>query len=183
MDAKHIPDKVPAVQLVNLDSPSELSAIQKESTDRPPNVTQTEYLCYIIYTSGSTGNPKGVQLSHANVINLIQAEGMIYKVEPHDRILQGFSTSFDASVEEIWMAFSNGATLVVGTKDIMRSGPDFPRFMERYGITCLSTVPTLLATLPENELQGIRLVSPITPARLWYHRSKALHAYIRCVPS
>ena len=55
------------------------------------------------------------------------------------------------------MAFNNGATLVVGTKTIMRSGPDFPRMLQKYGITCLSTVPTLLSTV-EEDFPGVRLV-------------------------
>jgi non-ribosomal peptide synthetase component F len=76
------------------------------------------------------------------------------------RVLQGFSTSFDASVEEVWMALGNGATLVVGTKDVMRSGPDFASHMRDLGVTCISTVPTLLSSLEHQhaDLPAVRLV-------------------------
>jgi len=136
--------------LVLLDDSKHSAALAQESTTRLPPATMSNAIeapCYVIYTSGSTGRPKGVQISHANALNLIQAEAHIYAMQPSDRILQGFSTSFDASVEEIWMALHNGAALVVGTKELMRSGPDFPRYLTALGVTCLSTVPTLLATL------------------------------------
>lgn len=131
-----------------LDDPVQAAAMAREPTTRREWVAvDPEWLCYVIYTSGSMGKPKGVQISHANALNLIRAEEVIYCVEPTDRVLQGFSTSFDASVEEIWMAFNSGAALVVGTKEIMRSGPDFPSYIEALGVTCLSTVPTLLASV------------------------------------
>lgn len=131
-----------------LDDPVQAAAMAREPTTRAEWVAvDPEWLCYVIYTSGSTGKPKGVQISHANALNLIRAEEVIYCIEPADRVLQGFSTSFDASVEEIWMAFNSGAALVVGTKEIMRSGPDFPSYIEALGVTCLSTVPTLLASV------------------------------------
>jgi len=47
------------------------------------------------------------------------------------------------------MAFHSGAALVVGTKEIMQSGPDFAPVLHALRISCLSTVPTLLATIPE----------------------------------
>jgi hypothetical protein len=131
-----------------LDNPKQVARVQAEPPTRPEWVAvDPEWICYVIYTSGSTGKPKGVQISHANALNLIRAEEVIYCVEPSDRVLQGFSTSFDASVEEVWMAFNSGAALVVGTKEVMRSGPDFPSYLEALGVTCLSTVPTLLATV------------------------------------
>ena len=46
----------------------------------------------------------------------MRAEGQIFQVRPGDRVFQGFSIAFDASVEEIWLAFFAGAALVVGTR-------------------------------------------------------------------
>ncbi|KAK3712998.1 hypothetical protein QZH41_014105 [Actinostola sp. cb2023] len=104
-------------------------------------------LCYIIYTSGSTGNPKGVEIEHRTVLNFIEGELEIYPVTSQDRVLQGFSPSFDASVEEIWLAFSTGATLVVASPEVMQSGPDLPYHLQRLRITVFSTVPALLRTV------------------------------------
>ncbi|MEA2930311.1 MAG: hypothetical protein QOG38_2739 [Hyphomicrobiales bacterium] len=72
-------------------------------------------LCYVIYTSGTTGRPKGVMTEHRNAVHFVLAFNEFCLTTARDRIYQGFSLGFDGSVEEIWMAFSIGAALVVGT--------------------------------------------------------------------
>ena len=106
-------------------------------------------LCYVIYTSGTTGRPKGVMTEHRNVFHFVLAFNDVCITTPQDRIYQGFSLGFDGSVEEIWMAFSNGAALVVGTKDTPRFGNDLARYLARQGVTYFSTVPTMLSTMTE----------------------------------
>ena len=68
-------------------------------------------LCYVIYTSGTTGRPKGVEIEHRRACHFARAEGQNFQVRPEDRVFQGFSIAFDASVEEIWLAFYAGAAL------------------------------------------------------------------------
>ncbi|MBB3186278.1 Pls/PosA family non-ribosomal peptide synthetase [Microbacter margulisiae] len=111
---------------------------------------ESNNLCYIIYTSGSSGEPKGVLLEHRNVINYIIGAQEIYPVDYTHRVLQGFSVSFDASVEEIWVTFAAGATLVVGTFEIMRSGDRFASILNDLNITFLSCAPTLLSMVHED---------------------------------
>src|SRR3569623_163112 len=67
-------------------------------------------LCYVIYTSGTTGKPKGVEIEHRSACHLVRAEGRLFQVQPDDRVFQGFSLAFDASVEEVWLAWFAGAT-------------------------------------------------------------------------
>ena len=81
----------------------------------------------------------------------------LYGIRPEDRIFQLASPAFDASVEEIWMAFFHGATLVAGTPDIILSGPDFPLHLEGLGVTVLSCVPTFLSML-ERDISTVRLL-------------------------
>jgi non-ribosomal peptide synthetase-like protein len=109
-------------------------------------------LCYMIYTSGTTGKPKGVLLMHKNAVTYVQGARKIYPIDETDRALQGFSVSFDASVEEIWVPLSAGATLVVGTFDIMRSGDRFSQILQGLGITFLSCAPTLLSMVKDDIL-------------------------------
>jgi non-ribosomal peptide synthetase-like protein len=106
-------------------------------------------LCYVIYTSGTTGRPKGVLTEHRNVVHFVRAFNLVCRTSPEDRIYQGFSLGFDGSVEEIWMAFSNGATLVVAEKDAPRFGNELARYLARQRVTFLSTVPTMLTTMSE----------------------------------
>lgn len=135
--------------------------IEREGWPHRP-VRSGEALCpedtaYVIYTSGSTGRPKGVVLSHANVLAFVAAESEIFDVTTNDRVWQGFSLSFDASVEELWLAWRTGAALVCATKDELRSGPDLPEVMHTYGVTVLSCVPTLLGMF-DGDLPGVRLL-------------------------
>lgn len=113
--------------------------------------------CYIIYTSGSTGHPKGVIVEHRNAWQLVRAEAEIYGARPEDRVYQGASLAFDLSVEEIWIAFQSGATLVAATPEMMRAGPDLSRMLASNGVTILSCVPTLLAML-DDDVPSLRLL-------------------------
>jgi non-ribosomal peptide synthetase-like protein len=115
-------------------------------------------LSYIIYTSGSTGRPKGVEIEHRSSVNYIQVVNReVYHITPEDRVYQGFSIAFDASVEEVWCTFAAGAALVVGTVEQMRSGVDLAHFLTQQQVTVLSCVPTLLAMM-EVEVPTIRLL-------------------------
>jgi amino acid adenylation domain-containing protein len=119
--------------------------------------TTSEDLCYVIYTSGTTGKPKGVEIEHRSACHLVRAEGKLFQVQPSDRVYQGFSLAFDASVEEVWLAFFAGATLMVGTREMIRSGAALSRMLADAGVTVLSCVPTLLAMMDE-DIPTVRLL-------------------------
>lgn len=69
-------------------------------------------LAYVMYTSGSTGHPKGVAVTHGNIINLILAGGYTV-ITSESRIAQLSNSSFDATTFELWGAFLNGACLII----------------------------------------------------------------------
>jgi non-ribosomal peptide synthetase-like protein len=115
-------------------------------------------LSYVIYTSGSTGRPKGVEIEHRSSTNYIRVVNeSVYRIQPSDRVYQGFSIAFDASVEEVWCTFAAGATLIVGSIEQTRSGADLAVFLTSQRVTVLSCVPTLLAMM-EIEVPTIRLL-------------------------
>ena len=123
-----------------------------------PQITQsTQSPAYLIYTSGSTGRPKGVIISHASASHLVKAENKMFKLAPPDRVAQGFSVAFDASVEEIWLAFCSGAALVPVNEEKMRSGEELSNFIADNRITVLSTVPTMLSMM-QAPLPSMRLL-------------------------
>ncbi len=113
---------------------------------------------WIIFTSGSTGRPKGVAVSHRSAAAFVEAERRLWTVHAYDRVLAGLSVSFDASCEEMWMAWSNGAALVPAPRAIVRSGADLGPWLVRRGITVVSTVPTLAAMWDEQTLANVRLL-------------------------
>lgn len=138
----------------------ELLSLAEESTTaiHPQEINlNPDNTCYIIYTSGSSGKPKGVAISHRNVCHYLQAVREIYQLQQTDKVYQGFSLAFDASVEEIWTAFSAGATLVTTNDKSLRSGAGLAEFLNENQISFFSTVPTLL-TMLEPPLTSLRLL-------------------------
>ena len=98
-----------------IDDPARRTDIpSSRMTHTESGVSPTD-LAYVIYTSGSTGRPEGVMTEHRHVSLFVDAFNKVCGTGYDDRVYQGFSLSFDGSVEEIWMAFSNGSTLVVPT--------------------------------------------------------------------
>jgi len=136
----------------------ETSLIHTRPTHRPPVMALGENkVCYVIYTSGSTGKPKGVEILHESICHYVKTASKLYGILPTDKIYQGFSFAFDASLEELWMAFANGATLIACTSKSIRSGVGLIDFLNHHHVTIFSTVPTLLSSL-EGTLPELRLL-------------------------
>lgn len=112
-------------------------------------------VAYVIYTSGSSGRPKGVAITHRSARHLVRVERDLFAPTRSDRVFQGFSLAFDAAVEEVWLAFAAGATLVVGDKEIVLG--DLAAFLRRARVTIFSCVPTLLSTASD-DLPSVRVL-------------------------
>ncbi|CAN1545326.1 NRPS_term_dom, non-ribosomal peptide synthetase terminal domain of unknown function [Mycobacteriaceae bacterium] len=117
---------------------------------------------WIIFTSGSTGVPKGVAVTHRNAAVFIDAEARMFlqdnPIGPGDRVLAGLSVAFDASCEEMWLAWRHGACLVPAPRALVRSGMDLGPWLVSRDITVVSTVPTLAALWPAEALEAVRLL-------------------------
>ncbi|MGE4364084.1 MAG: amino acid adenylation domain-containing protein, partial [Mycolicibacterium sp.] len=117
---------------------------------------------WIIFTSGSTGTPKGVAVTHRNAAAFVDAEAQIFLQDnplgPGDRVLAGLSVAFDASCEEMWLAWRNGACLVPAPRSLVRSGMDLGPWLVSRDITVVSTVPTLASLWPAEALEAVRLL-------------------------
>jgi non-ribosomal peptide synthetase-like protein len=126
---------------------------------------------WIIFTSGSTGHPKGVAVSHRAAAAFVDAEARLWTVDPEDRVLAGLSVSFDASCEEMWLAWANGAALVPAPRALTRTGIDLGPWLAEHGATVISTVPTLAAMWDDDVLDRVRLVilggEPCPPELAW----------------
>nr|WP_232376900.1 Pls/PosA family non-ribosomal peptide synthetase [Amycolatopsis aidingensis] len=117
---------------------------------------------WIIFTSGSTGKPKGVAVSHGSAAAFVDAEAELFLTEepigPGDRVLAGLSVAFDASCEEMWLAWRHGACLVPAPRSLVRTGVDLGPWLVRQRISIVSTVPTLAALWPADALEDVRLL-------------------------
>ncbi len=117
---------------------------------------------WIIFTSGSTGTPKGVAVTHRSAAAFVDAEARMFlqgsPIGPSDRVLAGLSVAFDASCEEMWLAWRHGACLVPAPRSLVRSGMDLGPWLVSRDITVVSTVPTLAALWPAEALEAVRLL-------------------------
>ncbi|MFI5999656.1 Pls/PosA family non-ribosomal peptide synthetase [Streptomyces sp. NPDC051366] len=121
-----------------------------------------EHDAWIIFTSGSTGKPKGVAVSHRSAAAFVDAEASLFLTEepigPGDRVMAGLSVAFDASCEEMWLAWRYGACLVPVPRSQVRSGADLGPWLVEQEITVVSTVPTLAALWEPETLNEVRLL-------------------------
>ncbi|WP_426624031.1 Pls/PosA family non-ribosomal peptide synthetase [Leifsonia sp. McL0607] len=117
---------------------------------------------WIIFTSGSTGTPKGVAVRHRSAAAFVDAESRLFvqdePIGPGDRVLAGLSVAFDASCEEMWLAWAHGACLVPAPRSLVRTGMDLGPWLAARRITVVSTVPTLAALWPTDALDTVRLL-------------------------
>ena len=120
-------------------------------------------LAAILYTSGSTGLPKGVMLSHANLIAGTRIVRTYLGIGPEERILSVLPFSFDYGLNQLLTCVEQGATCVLLT---FRFGDEVVRALEEHRITGLAGVPTLWALLTRAaprlgraDLSGLRYVT------------------------
>lgn len=119
-------------------------------------------LAYVVFTSGTTGRPKGVAIEHRGAVNLVRANVGYFGLTPRDRVAQCSSASYDSSLEEAWLAFAVGATLVPLDDRAVRAGPDLVAWLRAERVTTLCPPPTLLRATgcadPARALPDLRLL-------------------------
>ncbi len=140
-------------------------------------------LAYIIYTSGSTGRPKGVQIEHAAVVNLLNYQKEFFNMQVSDRVLQFSTLCFDASVEQVFLTLTTGATLVLIDKDTLLVQDQFTQHVARQSINHLHAVPFFLEQLNPQHFYHIKRVlsggdaCPKALAQKWYKRCSFYNKY------
>jgi amino acid adenylation domain-containing protein len=117
---------------------------------------------WVIFTSGTSGTPKGVAVTHRSAAAFVDAEARLFlrddPLGPGDRVLAGLSVAFDASCEEMWLAWRHGACLVPAPRAVVKTGPELVTWLARREVSVVSTVPTLAAMWPSGTPDGVRLL-------------------------
>ena len=159
----HLKAKMPEIaglEMIALDNDWE--EIEKEPIHKAKSTVQDQNLIYTIYTSGSTGQPKGVQIEHRNVRNLI--EGQINFVQhPVGRFLYAYSFAFDGAVLLIYWTLLEGGTLIIAEEELEKDIRQLSRFIAQQQISHLLTFASLYSILLDKgdirDLQSLESVS------------------------
>ncbi len=115
-------------------------------------------VAYIIYTSGSTGRPKGVAVEHRGIVNFVRAQSRILGVKSDWRILQFFSPCFDGAIAEMFLALGNGACLVIGDGETMRSAQGIQELIRRERVNFSKFSPSMLRLLSPRGLEHLSAI-------------------------
>ena len=126
--------RLPHEQLMNIDQ------IDPPRRTYPPAALVGADLALLIYTSGSTGLPKGVMLSHDNLLSGTEIVASYLELTGRDVILSVLPFSFDYGLNQLLTSVSVGATLVLQRSPFP---PDICRTLEKEQITGLAGVPML----------------------------------------
>ncbi len=117
-----------------------------DSAFRPIHRVIDTDMVAILYTSGSTGMPKGVVLSHRNMVAGAKSVASYLENQSSDTLLAALPLSFDAGFSQLTTAFHAGARVVLLNYLLPR---DVLKAMEREQVTGLTAVPPLYIQLAQ----------------------------------
>jgi amino acid adenylation domain-containing protein len=116
--------------------------IESQSKDNLISEINLSNLAYLIYTSGSTGNPKGVQISHQSLTNLLQSMLMALGLTPKDVLLAITTISFDIAAVELYLSLIIGAKLVIASTEVTLDGQQLQKAIAQHQVTVMQATPT-----------------------------------------
>lgn len=121
-------------------------------------------IAYIMFTSGSTGSPKGVCITHANLLSFIAWSVSFFDISEADRFAQISPLYFDNSVFDFYTCLFSGGCLVPVKKDLLNNPSNLLAFLEKQECTIWFSVPSLLIylstmrALTPQKLPSLRLI-------------------------
>ncbi|MFD8478109.1 amino acid adenylation domain-containing protein [Kitasatospora sp. NPDC059673] len=124
----------------------------------PDSPAAAEATAYVMYTSGTTGRPKGVPISHRNVVRLVRGSSFA-ELGPDTRVLQTGAPVFDAATLEIWGPLLNGGTLHLVDDAVILDARALGRAVRERGITTMWLTAALFNQLVDQDpalLTGLR---------------------------
>uniref|UniRef100_UPI001360B264 non-ribosomal peptide synthetase n=1 Tax=Nocardiopsis kunsanensis TaxID=141693 RepID=UPI001360B264 len=134
--AAHVPDRS-GLSVVHVDE-----VLPPGTLGADPVRIRPESLAYVMFTSGSTGAPKGVMVTHDDIVRL--AKDHRWSSGGHERVLFHSSHAFDAATYEIWAPLLNGGTVVVAPPGYL-DAEGFAAVVQRYAVTATFVTASLFS--------------------------------------
>ncbi len=116
---------------------------REETEEKDP----AERLAYVVYTSGSTGEPKGVEITHSNLLNLAQEMKGVYG---QGAVLSVCNVGFDAFMLESIVALLNGRTIVLPGDEDLESPERLAALITGHAVGFVSLTPSRLNAFLQN---------------------------------
>ncbi|HTY54789.1 MAG TPA: amino acid adenylation domain-containing protein, partial [Candidatus Binataceae bacterium] len=142
---KSLASKVPKspTHVMELDD-LDLGAAAATSTRSTP-----DDLAYVIYTSGSTGVPKGVEIPHRALVNLLCSMSKRPGVDASDTIVAVTTVSFDIAALELFLPLTRGARLIIASREQASDGRLLLELLRRSGASVIQATPITFRMLIE----------------------------------
>ncbi len=124
-----------------IDMRKDVAAIAAASHDSPARAVSAQDLAYVIYTSGSTGLPKGVEITHRAVVNLLSSMAKSPGLTRGDVLYAVTTISFDIAGLELFLPLIVGAKVVIAERDALMDGYRLLKELESTGATTMQATP------------------------------------------
>ena len=128
--------------------------IASSSMENLDHGVPSDQCAYVIYTSGSTGQPKGVQVPHRAVVNILRSTVSQASIKTTDTILAVTTLSFDIAATEIFLPLMIGARVVIASREVAADGLELDRLLASSGATLMQATPASWRMLIDAGWQG-----------------------------
>src|SRR2546427_1793855 len=144
-------DGPPAVGWLAADPPTggftarfDLDDVRKYPSDAVDCRNTRSDAAHILFTSGSSGNPKGVVITHANVIRFVEWARRYFDLRSSDRISSHSPLHFDLSTFDVFGAFAAGGELHLVPPELNLVPQKLAEFIRSSALTQWFSVPAIL---------------------------------------
>jgi amino acid adenylation domain-containing protein len=140
----------------------EWAAIGCEEDTNPAEAVTAGDRAYVMYTSGSAGWPKGVEIAHRSVVNILDSLRSKIGMTQNDVLISVSSMSFDIHVLDVWMPLASGARLVVAAANACRDGAELGNQIRACRGTVMQATPSTWQLLLDSGWQGSRHLTAVS---------------------
>jgi nonribosomal peptide synthetase DhbF len=142
-------------------------AARLEHAPAPGRARSRRDLAYVIYTSGSTGEPKGVEIEHRAVVNLLASMQRRPGLGAEDTMLAITTLAFDIAALEIFLPLTRGACVVIAASETIGDGVALAGLIERCGASVIQGTPTTLRMLLDAGWAGDPCLNILCGGEAW----------------